>query len=167
MLDAFLDEGYSLLDVGCGTAGYHRILCRQGKVIGLDYSNEMIDSANVLAKRFGVRNTEYVACTFEDYKAAQQFDGIAFAGIYGWYRSWRGSQNVMNRLASMLAPGGLVVLSYVHPKGPFNWLKALLLGSRTMCIPEKEFLGMLSMAGLTAVLTLSKPHTRICFARKN
>ena len=72
----------------------------------------------------------------------------------------------MNRLAGMLRPDGVVILTYVHPTNPFNWLKAWVLGARTMCLPESEFRGMLAKAGLTEVLTMNMPHTRVCFAQK-
>lgn len=166
MIDAFLDDGYSLLDVGCGTAGFHRLLRRHGHVVGIDFSQEMITAAKDLAQRYGLRDCEYVASTFEAYRPDRQFDAISFAGIYGWYRSWRGGQGVLDRLAGMLAPGGLVVLSYVPPSGIVQWLKSLLLAGRTTLIPEREFRAMLAKAGLAPVLTLAKPHTRICFARK-
>ena len=166
ILDSLLDEGYALLDVGCGTAGYHRLLKRHGRVVGLDFSSEMIAAAKELAVRFETRNCDYVAGTWEDYRPPEPFDGIAFASIYGWYRSWRGAQDVMNRLAGMLKPDGLLILSYVHPTTPFNWLKAWCLGERTMCLPESEFRAMLAKAGLKEVLTLNKPHTRVCFAQK-
>jgi 2-polyprenyl-3-methyl-5-hydroxy-6-metoxy-1,4-benzoquinol methylase len=166
MLDAFLDEGYALLDVGCGTAGYHKLLRRHGSVVGLDFSRSMIDAAIELAQRQGMRDAIYLAGRFEDYEPDRKFDGISFAGIYGWYRSWRGAQDIMNRLAAMLNPGGLVILSHVPPRGAAGTLKSWAMGGRTVLLPESEFSKMLGASGLTEVLTLSKPHTRICFARK-
>ena len=115
MIDGLLPDGYSLLDVGCGTAGYHRLATRAGAILGLDLTPAMIGEAERLRAETGQTHRRYVCGAFESTSFGEQFDAIRFAGIYGWYRPWHGAQPVLARVAALLRPSGVAVLSYTPP----------------------------------------------------
>ncbi len=148
LLDGLSPEGYSLLDVGCGTAGYHRLLKRQGRVHGIDPIPEMIAHANRFKTESGIRGAEYSCCTFEDFTSTEQYDAIDLRGVYGWYMPWRGKAAILAKVRDLLKPGGLVALSYVPPRSPLSLAKAILFPGRTVLIPRTRFLRMVRAARL-------------------
>lgn len=165
-IDALLPDGYSLLDVGCGTAGYHRLATRAGAILGLDLTPAMIEEAERLRAETGQTHRRYVCGAFETASFPEPFDAIRFSGIYGWYRPWHGAQPVLARLAALLRPGGVVVLSYMPPQMPLQGLKALLAPSRIVLIFRGRFLAMLAASGLAPLCEIRLAHTVLLFARK-
>lgn len=165
-IDGLLPDGYSLLDVGCGTGGYHRLATRAGAIVGLDLTPAMIAEAERLRAETGQTHRRYVCGAFESTSFGEQFDAIRFAGIYGWYRPWHGAQPVLARLAALLRPGGIAVLSYTPPRTPAQALKATLAPSRTVLIFRARFLAMLRASGLAPLCEIRLPHTVLTFARK-
>ena len=165
-LDGLLPDGYSLLDVGCGTAGYHRLATRAGAILGLDLTPAMIEEAERLRAESGETHRRYVCATFESTPFDEPFDAIRFAGIYGWYRPWHGARDVLARLSGLLRPGGVVAVSYTPPRTPLQGVKAMLAPSRTVLIFRGRFLAMLRGAGLAPLCEIRLPHTVLTFARK-
>ena len=165
-LDGLAPDGYSLLDVGCGTGGYHRLATRAGAILGLDLTPAMIAEAERLRAETGQTHRRYLCGAFESTPFAEQFDAIRFAGIYGWYRPWHGAHAVLARVADLLRPGGVVVLSYTPPRTPVQALKAALAPSRTVLIFRRRFLAMLRPAGLAPLCEIRLPHTVLTVARK-
>ncbi len=166
LLDQLLPEGYSLLDVGCGTGGYHRMLKRYGRIVGLDFSPEMIKKAEELKARFGLANIDYRTVRFEDFQDTACFDGLSLIGVFGWYTPWKGKEAMLIKAAFCLVEGGIAVFSYVPPKTVFQLLKCMLLPGRTMLIRRNTFLSKLSAAGFSPCLELHYPHVVIVYARK-
>ena len=166
VLDGILPDGYSLLDVGCGTGGYHRFLKRHGSVVGIDFQPEMIDEARVLATELGTARAEYVCARFEDYMHERPFDAVRMLGVYGWYRPWKGNENVLRRVRDLLAPGGVAVLSHVPPRGLLDRAKALLAPSRTVVLGADRFTAMLEASAFSPISAIDTGHARVVVARR-
>lgn len=166
LIDGALPAGYSLLDVGCGTGGYHRLLQRHGHIVGLDFSQEMIQAANGLKRANGLQNIEYVAGKFEDYRPTVRFDVLSLVGVFGWYVPWRGRADILARTADLLKPGGLACVSYVPPRSPLAWAKAVFFPGATVNIRKAGFYRMLQAAGFVPVLEMAYPHATVVVARK-
>ena len=164
-LDGLLPEGYRLLDVGCGTAGYHRLLTRHSHVHGIYFMPEMIEVAGKFSVDFGLRDAFYTCCTLEEFESDERYDAIRMPGVYGWYRTWHGQQKILDKLRNLLRPGGIAVVSYVSPSSPIHWAKTLLLPARTVVIPRSKFLGMAAMAGFGTIASMVKGDSTYVFLR--
>lgn len=65
-----LSEGETVLDLGSG-AGFDSFLAASkvkssGKVIGVDFSQAMVDKANLIAKQRNILNTEFICADIEE-----------------------------------------------------------------------------------------------------
>lgn len=165
-LDALMSEGYRLLDVGCGTAGYHRLLARHGSLVGIDPIPEMIETADRFRGEFDVRGAKYLRSTFEEFESTEPFDAIRLTGVYGWYLSWHRRGAVLEKAFRLLKPSGIVLLSYLPPRTLFGVAKAALAPARTKLIFRRRFLAMVTAAGLSPGLELWRGETRVLFAQR-
>lgn len=165
-LDALLPEGYRLLDIGCGTAGYHRLLTRHGHVHGVDFMPEMIEAAEKFKRDFGIRNAQYTCASFEDFEDSSGYDAVRMPGVYGWYRPWHGQQRIMDRISTLLNPSGIAVLSYVPPTTATMLAKTILAPERTVIIRRSHFERMVRHAAMTALFDIKLPHVTMVFVRK-
>ncbi len=166
LLDSLLPDGYRLLDVGCGTGGYHRLLSDRGHVHGIDPIPEMIVEAERFAREAGLSGASYQRATFEDFAADGLFDAVRMVGIYGWYLPWHGRQGALDRVRDLLVPGGIALLSFVPAIGLTRQLKVALAPGRTVVIPERRFVRMARRAGLAPMFSLRQPHVDLMFLRK-
>lgn len=166
LIDGALPAGYSLLDVGCGTGGYHRLLKRHGYIVGLDFSQEMVQVANALKLANDLKNIEYVTGKFEDYRSTTRFDVLSLVGVFGWYVPWRGRADILRRTADLLKPGGLACVSYVPPRSLLAWAKTVFFPGATVNIRKASFYRALQAAGFVPVLEMDYPHATVVFAQK-
>jgi SAM-dependent methyltransferase len=166
MLNALMPEGYSLLDVGCGTAGYHHLLGRAGEVIGIDPIPEMIAAAERFRAKHRIDRAIYACSTFEDFEPHRGLDAIRLTGVYGWYMPWRGKAAVLEKTFRLLNPSGIALLSYVAPATPLQAAKAILAPARTVVTFRRQILGMVRSAGLAAMLEVRTSSSAVLFARK-
>ncbi len=70
-------EGKTVLDVGCGPGHYGAMLARMGagKVVGIDFSCEMIRLAEANARRASVeKRCKFVQADFSDWRPEEKFD---------------------------------------------------------------------------------------------
>jgi len=109
-------EGKRLLDAGCGTGVYTKWLLERGaEVVGVDASEAMLDCAR---QRVGDRATFHQADLGKplDFLAADAFDGVVSPLTLGYVEDWR---EPFAEFARVLAPGGVLVFSTVHPLDQF------------------------------------------------
>lgn len=66
LADGFMKD-YNLLDIGCGTAGYFRLLKNYQSIMGLDYSQKMIKAAERLMSEWGLRDISFWNDSFEKF----------------------------------------------------------------------------------------------------
>lgn len=165
-LDGLMPEGYSLLDIGCGTGGYHALLTRYGRVHGIDPIPEMIAIANRFQAESGSQGCRYTCATFEDMPDTERYDAIRARGVYGWYFPWYGRAVVLDKIAALLKPSGIAVVSYVPPPSIWGMAKALLAPRKTVVIFRGRFLAMLRNAGLEPLFELRVTNNTVVFAHK-
>ena len=167
MLDGLLPAGYTLLDVGCGTGGYHRLLRNYGRIVGLDFSREMITLANDLKVRHGLAGVEYRAERFEGYQADAPFDIVNLVGVYGWYVPWHGHSHILHLVTGMLKQDGVACFAYVPPRSVLGFVKSLIFPGKTVNVRKTVIYKMLKAAGFSPLLELGYPHATVVIAKKN
>ena len=106
--------GSRVLDAGCGSGAQCEWLLSLGAdVVGVDLSPAMVAEAR---RRCGDRGRFVVADLAEPLDLeANSFDGITCSLVLHYLRDWRVA---MRSLATVLRPGGWLVVSLHHPFGP-------------------------------------------------
>lgn len=123
-----------VLEVGCGTGlnlrfVQERLDPARGKLVGLDFSADMLERAQRRVETNGWRNVELVQADASTLRMARRFDGILFAYSITMIPDWRGA---LRRAYEHLNPGGrMVVLDFGQfrgwgPLAPLmrGWLRA-------------------------------------------
>lgn len=104
-------DGRRILDAGCGTGIYTEwLLDRGADVVGVDVSEAMLDQAR---EAVGDR-AEFRRATLGDPLpfADDEFDGVVSALVLDYVEDWG---RAFDEFARVLASGGFVVFSVVHP----------------------------------------------------
>ncbi|MFO0838508.1 MAG: methyltransferase domain-containing protein [Phycisphaerae bacterium] len=109
----------SVLEIGCGTGLNFRLLLNRldasrGRLMGLDFSSDMLERAQRRVAANGWENVELTHGDATQMQIGRRFDGILFAYSLTMIPDWRAA---LDRAAEHLKPGGrLVVLDF----GPFR-----------------------------------------------
>jgi demethylmenaquinone methyltransferase/2-methoxy-6-polyprenyl-1,4-benzoquinol methylase len=119
-----LRPGDTVVEIGCGTglnfALLEQAIGREGRIIGVDISEAMLERAKARVRDAGWNNVEFVCCSAADYRFPQDVGGIFSTGVLNYEPAY---DQVIERGATALAPGRRwVVLDYKMPK---NWLRHL------------------------------------------
>jgi ubiquinone/menaquinone biosynthesis C-methylase UbiE len=123
-----LNRGDVVVDIGCGTGLNFALLQEavgpEGKIIGVDLTDAMLDQARQRTTEHRWNNVELVQSDATQYEFPRQVNGIisAFALTFIPDCSW-----VIQNGCKVLAPGGKwVVLDMAWPSGwPFWWRHVL------------------------------------------
>lgn len=157
-----LKEGETVLDLGCG-AGldlyfYAKAVGSNGKVYGLDISEDMVNKAKANMGAAGISNAE-IRCGHSDSLLFQDgfFDVVASNGIYNLSPD---KEAVMREVFRVLKPGGRTVFCEVVLKDrlPEDIRKSIDDWFRCIggALPEKEFIGLLKKTGFKNIEVLSR-----------
>jgi ubiquinone/menaquinone biosynthesis C-methylase UbiE len=119
-----LRPGDTVVEIGCGTglnfALLEQAIGSEGRIIGVDISEAMLDRAKSRVRAAGWHNVEFVCCAAADYRFPQDVGGIFATGVLNYEPTY---DQVIERGAKALAPGRRwVVLDYKMPR---NWLRHL------------------------------------------
>lgn len=119
-----LRRGDTVVEIGCGTGLNFALLedklGGEGRIIGVDISEAMLEQARARVRSEGWRNVELVCCSAADYRFPERVDGVLSTGALTFEPEF---DKVIERGAKALAPGRRwVVLDY---KMPDNWLRHL------------------------------------------
>jgi 2-polyprenyl-3-methyl-5-hydroxy-6-metoxy-1,4-benzoquinol methylase len=77
-------EGKTVLDIGCGPGHYGAMLARMGaaRVVGIDFSGEMIRLAEASARRASVeKKCQFVQADFLNWRTEEKFDYVIAQGF--------------------------------------------------------------------------------------
>jgi ubiquinone/menaquinone biosynthesis C-methylase UbiE len=119
-----LRPGDTVVEIGCGTGLNFSLLERavgdEGKIIGMDISEAMLDRARERVRAAGWHNVDLVCAAASDFSFPDGTGGILATGVLTYEPEF---DNVIERGARALTPGRKwVVLDY---KMPSNWLRCL------------------------------------------
>ncbi len=159
---ADLKPGETVLDLGCG-AGldlyfYAKAVGPEGRVYGLDISEDMVDKAKNNMEAVGSRNVE-VKCGHSDRLPFPDnfFDVVASNGIYNLSPD---KEKVMREVFRVLKPSGRtvfceVVLKQALPdevrKSIDDWFRCI--GG---AMPENDFFALMDKVGFKKIEVISK-----------
>lgn len=105
-------KGSKILDVGCGIGTYTKYFSDLGaQVTGIDISEKMIEISKKVCK--GKGNTQFITGDFLKYDfQGERFDYIVGAFMLSYFHDL---PFAFNKIAKLLNPNGIVVLSMLHP----------------------------------------------------
>lgn len=109
-----LQEGMSVLDIGCGTGSISKDIAisigATGKVIGIDNTEKFIISGKKSYK--SVKNLELIHCDLFEFQTNEKFDLIVSARTLQWLSN---PKEALMKLKSLLKPEGQIsILDYNH-----------------------------------------------------
>lgn len=143
--------GKNILDAGCGSGQYCIALAKAGakRVVGVDLSPGMLELARRNAKAAGVADR----CDFllGDFLTADCTGPFDFALAFGFFEYLKNPDAHLRKLASLTSRE--IFASFpvrLHWLTPQRKLRYLFHGIPVHFYTEKEILGILSEAGLTA-----------------
>lgn len=136
-----LQEGYRVLDIGCGTGLNFSLLLdavgESGQVVGVDRSPQMLQVARRKAVRRPPGNVVLVEADAERLEplatsgpdgSALSFDAVLFTYSLSLMRDWRGA---WDRASSLVRPGGRAAIVDMEP--PHRWARVFDPAARLAC----------------------------------
>jgi len=120
-------KGKQILDVGCGSGIFMIDFIEMGaKVIGVDYSNKMLDLAKkellkskIPASRFQLKKANAVSLPFKDKK----FDVILASGLTD-YLTMSENKKFIKEASRVLKKNGTLIVSYPIKESPVAFLRS-------------------------------------------
>lgn len=140
-----LEPGGSVLDLSCGTGANFPYLEEQigpsGRLVGVDYTQSMLNEARRLIVQRGWQNVELVYTDAATLDLKEEFDGVLWTLAPSIVPGW---QVVLDRAVSHLRPGGWLVVADARFSErwyarPFNWYADLLSLSATADIGRRPW----------------------------
>ncbi len=130
-------------DIGVGTGYYAFRLAPkvpQGKVLGVDIQQEMLDLLTAAAKQRGVTNVQAVLGTTSDPKLPKE--GVDVALMVDSYHEFDQPREMMSAIVDALKPGGRVVLVEFRAEDPAVHIKRLHKMSEAQAVKEMTAAGL-------------------------
>lgn len=150
IVDLLLDN-YSLLDIGCATAGYWRLLKRCKSIVGVDYSKKMLSVAAEYAEKYNFKESEFIHSSVEKFTTDRKFDVIVCL-VLGHYVPC--SRKIIKKLHSFLRPGGILVLSFQTPKNIKDIVRGFFKKNPLFIYPN-QFVSLVTGIGFELKLTMN------------
>ena len=160
-----LVPNYSILDIGCGTAGYYKHMKNCKHLVCLDGSKKMLDEAKILSKEFDIKDVTYECCLFDEYDSSTKFD-IVNLGVYGHYIPH--DLETIKRAVSLVKDGGISVFSISTPVSLYTKIgvivKNIITFGKAKTMFESKFEKMLKKANAgDIIIKLHRMPNRISY----
>lgn len=119
-LEPILQQGMSVLDVGCGTGSISKdianIVGSSGKVTGIDNTAKFIESGKV--SYVSIKNLKLIHSDLFDFEPGHKFDLIVSARMLQWLSN---PIDALLKMKSLLKPNGVIsILDYNHNNLEWN-----------------------------------------------
>lgn len=115
-----LKRGDCVVDLGCGTGLNFPLLIDQigpeGRLIGVDFSSEMLECAQKKVDRFRWNNVQLVQSYITEYELPNGVNGVMSTGVFGYVSEYN---CVIERISHALTSGGRLVI--LDGKRPEHW----------------------------------------------
>ncbi|MGD8719033.1 MAG: class I SAM-dependent methyltransferase [Candidatus Zixiibacteriota bacterium] len=120
-----LRPGHAALDVGCGTGVMvPQLLARvanggggSGRVVGVDFSAEMIAVARRKFPAVEFPNVEFLICDVDELPEGPTYDGVVCYSCFPHFRDQAGTTRL---LARRLRPGGRLLVAHSESRDAIN-----------------------------------------------
>lgn len=124
-----LQRGHFVLELGCGTGLNFPFIMEQigpeGKMIGVDLTQGMLDVARKRVERFGWKNVELIQSDIAAYDFPERVNGVLATGLFGYIPEY---DRVIKAVSLSLVPGGhMVILDGKQPENLPPWLFKIVL----------------------------------------
>lgn len=127
-----LQPGQTVLDVGCGTGRNFSLILEKigstGKLVGVDYTSDMLARAKERVEREGWKNVELIQADAARIELGQTFDAALSTLAISVIPDYRGA---LDRMLAHVKPGGYLAIGDAKRSSrwygrPFNGLADLL-----------------------------------------
>lgn len=120
-----LKEGDTVIELGCGTGLNFELIEDEigpnGKIIGIDITEGMLEQAKERIRLNGWSNVEIICSDIAQFHFPQNVDAIVSSGVFGYIQKY---DEVIQRAAQALAPSKRFVI--FDGKKPSNWLSIFM-----------------------------------------
>jgi len=127
-----LQPGQTVLDVACGTGRNFPLILEKigsnGKLVGVDYTSDMLTRAKERVEREGWKNVELIQADAARIELGQTFDAVLSTLAISVIPDYRGA---LERMLAHVKPSGFLAIGDAKRSScwygrPFNWLADLL-----------------------------------------
>ncbi len=134
-----LKRGDIVVDIGCGTGSnfplIEEIIGPEGKIIGVDLSQEMLDQAQCLIAKNNWNNIQLVQSDAAKFKFPTGVNGVISAFTFTLVPSC--GQVIINAYNALMSGGSLVVLDMAWPKIIPLWFRHILFFLRPYGVTDE------------------------------
>lgn len=161
---AKIEEGDTVIDLGSGAGNdafiARKIVGEKGRVIGVDFTEKMIELAKINAAKLGYKNVEFRHGDIDSMPLFSNKGDVVVSNCV--LNLVPNKHKVFGEIFRILKPGGHFSISDIVIEGelPAKWkeIAALYAGCVSGAIQKNEYLGIIEEAGFTNI-TLQKDKT--------
>lgn len=121
-------KGQRVCELGCGPGRYPLYYHQLGaKVVGVDYSPEMLNLAIENREKAGVSPDEcsFIECDVLGFDNSEKFDVVIASGLIDYLPNHLGAK-LVERMSHLVKENGLVIITFPFKGGLFNTLRKWL-----------------------------------------
>ena len=161
---AKLKEGQTVIDLGSGAGNdafiARRFVGEKGKVIGIDFTEAMINRARANAEKLELNNVEFRLGDIDDMPVTSNFADVIVSNCV--LNLVPNKHKVISEIFRVLKPGGHFSISDIVLEGelPSKWkeIAELYAGCVSGAMQKKDYLGIIAETGFTnMILQKDKP----------
>jgi demethylmenaquinone methyltransferase/2-methoxy-6-polyprenyl-1,4-benzoquinol methylase len=137
-----LSKGDTVVELGCGTGlNFSLVLDKigtEGKLIGVDITDKMLDQARNKVKENGWNNVELVQCDFAKYNFPEELDGVFATGALSYSPEY---DKIIKKVHDALKKGKkFALLDFKMSKGPARIFAPLIVFCTKPFAADAEYL---------------------------